>query len=554
VRRVRLTVVLLALAIAVPLALLVHRAVRSVALERAERHRAVAERVFDEMERALSEVLRVEEERPVTGFTAAAPTRLAVGYFEVGPDGEPVVVGRDPAVVERAARQETRRAGRKPGETKQLPGTTVGLAKRSREAPAALAMKDEREPSAYGALRALNKAVSERAERQQKTKPIADATAEADAVAGRRDLPRADLPAMTGGALGSAHLVLSRTVHGPAGVVRQGVVLDVDPLGDVLRARALGNAALAAHATTTIATYLGAVPAADYVYQHRFADPFADLSARLALRTLPGSGDARYVYALSIAVVLATLLGLLALHRTVAVAMAFAERRSNFVAAVSHELKTPLTAIRMYGEMLRDGIVASEAKRAEYYRHITAESERLSRLVNGVLELSRLEKGTRGVALETGSIEPVVREAAELARPHVEAEGVRLRLETAGPLPRVRFERDALVQVLLNLVDNAVKYGRDGGAPVIDVRVEGADGGVRLIVRDTGPGVAARHLPHVFEPFYRGEDELTRRHAGTGIGLALVRGLAERMGATVRARNVERGGFEVAVAFPAARS
>jgi signal transduction histidine kinase len=219
---------------------------------------------------------------------------------------------------------------------------------------------------------------------------------------------------------------------------------------------------------------------------------------------------------------------------------------------VTHELKTPLTAIRMYGEMLRDGIVPSDAKRQEYYRHITAESERLSRLINNVLEFSRIEKGTRDMVLVTGSVDPVVQEAVALVRPHVEAEGFALRVETDGTLPPVRFERDALLQVLFNLVDNAVKYARDGAERWIVVRVAQADGGVCLAVRDSGPGVPERHLAHVFEPFYRGERELTRRSRGTGLGLALVRGLVERMGARVDGRNVPDGGFEVTVAFPAA--
>jgi signal transduction histidine kinase len=293
-------------------------------------------------------------------------------------------------------------------------------------------------------------------------------------------------------------------------------------------------------------------PVADFSYQHRFADPFEAVSARLALRALPGTGAGGYVYALSGALLVAALLGLAALYRMVAVAVAFAERRSNFVAAVSHELKTPLTAIRMYGEMLRDGIVPSDAKRQEYYRHITAESERLSRLINNVLELSRLEKGTRDVTLVNGALEPVVREAVELVRPHVEAEGFALTVDVDEHLPPVRFERDALLQVLFNLLDNAVKYARDGAERRVVVRAAADGDGVRLAVRDAGPGVPERHLAHVFEPFYRGERELTRRNRGTGLGLALVRGLVERMGGRVDGRNVRDGGFEVAILFPRA--
>jgi signal transduction histidine kinase len=236
----------------------------------------------------------------------------------------------------------------------------------------------------------------------------------------------------------------------------------------------------------------------------------------------------------------------------VSVVVNFAERRGNFVAAVSHELKTPLTAIRLYGEMLRDGLVPSDEKRAEYYRHITTEAERLTRLINNVLELSRLEKGNRAVTLAGGSLEPVLREAADLLRPHVAAEGFELLVEVAAPLPAVRFERDALVQMICNLVDNAVKYGRGGASNRIELRGRHDAGSVYVAVRDHGPGVAAPHLGKIFEPFYRGESELTRRNKGTGIGLALVRGLAERMGARVTGRNVPDGGFEVEIAFRSA--
>jgi signal transduction histidine kinase len=230
----------------------------------------------------------------------------------------------------------------------------------------------------------------------------------------------------------------------------------------------------------------------------------------------------------------------------------FAERRNNFVAAVSHELKTPLTAIRMYAEMLRDGIVPSEPKRQEYYGTITSESERLSRLINNVLEFSRLEKGTRQMNLVAGSLGPVVEEMADLLRPHAEREGFTLQVESDPDLPPVRYDRDALLQVLFNLVDNAIKYARDAPERLITLECRRRDGGVAVLVRDRGPGVAPRHLTRLFEPFFRGETELTRRTKGTGIGLALVKGLVERMDAGISGRNAEGGGFEVSIDFRAA--
>jgi hypothetical protein len=215
--------------------LLVHRAVRSVALERELRHRAVAERVFDEMERALSDFLQQEEERPFERYAAAEPPApFAIGYFQIAPDGAVVLYGgQGKDVPARKAQLEGALAGLGNGDaprranppTKQLPGTTVGLESESRaQAPAPTELKDEREVSTYGALRSLNKAVAQRAERQ-KTKAAESAPEEKDRgeqVAGRRDEPAApstdalalahELPPMTGRALDAERMALSRTV------------------------------------------------------------------------------------------------------------------------------------------------------------------------------------------------------------------------------------------------------------------------------------------------------------------------------------------------------
>jgi len=206
----------------------------------------------------------------------------------------------------------------------------------------------------------------------------------------------------------------------------------------------------------------------------------------------------------------------------------------------------------MYGEMLRDGLVQSEEKRAEYYRTITAESERLSRLIDNVLEFARIEQGERPLALRRGEIGTEIATLCDALRPHAAEGGFGLDVDAAPGLPPVRFERDALAQILVNLVDNSLKYAR--GAARREVRVEcaSAERGVLLRVRDYGPGVAPRELARVFELFHRGESELTRTTRGTGLGLALVRSLARRMLAQVAARNVEGGGFEVTVLFPIA--
>jgi signal transduction histidine kinase len=199
--------------------------------------------------------------------------------------------------------------------------------------------------------------------------------------------------------------------------------------------------------------------------------------------------------------------------------------------------------------MLRDGMIEDPDKRHEYYATITAESERLTRLINNVLEFSRLEQGKRDANLVAGSVGPVVREAAAILEPHARELGFRVKVDVDEDLPPVWFERDAVLQVVFNLVDNALKYAGGARERVVAIRCSREDDGVWVSVRDRGPGVPAPHLSKIFEPFYRCEDELTRTAKGTGIGLALVRGLADTMGAAVSGRNLSEGGFEVRLHF-----
>ena len=292
----------------------------------------------------------------------------------------------------------------------------------------------------------------------------------------------------------------------------------------------------------------------DFSFAHTFAEPFTELAVTSYLTALPeprGSGRA-WILQLTALLVLVGLIGLVALWRMVSVVVHFAERRNNFVAAVSHELKTPLTAIRMYAEMLRDGYVLSEEKRGEYYETMAAESERLSRLIQNVLELSRLEKGANaGGDIITGDVRPVLEEAVRVLERHAQERGFSIRLEAEEDLPPARYERDGLLQVLINLVDNGIKFSKGADAKEVVIEALPKGGSVVLRVRDHGPGVPARQLGSIFQPFYRGERELTRRTKGTGIGLALVKGIVDRMGGNVSARNHPEGGFEVRVALAA---
>jgi signal transduction histidine kinase len=604
VRRFHVVFFLVAVALVVPTAFLVRRALQSVDVERRARHASVAERLFDEMERALSEFLAAEEARSFAEYAApgeptdaaarrplASPSALpfVVGYFQLDPDGRLELPNRSgsPATPSSAAAAavaieiersvaDWRSGGDRQASValeRQAPGSTVDLADAASagrgQRLASLADRkaaNERAPSAYDALRSLNKGVEQRAARQAKVSRESEPAGKQEgapanpgaAAVGRPDrdgeADRFELSPMVGRLVREQRLVLYRTVVHERQGYRQGMLLDVAALGEWLRAQALAGSDLAPYVTLSFSTNSPMRDRDDErAYRHRFAEPFEAIAADLELAALPGVGGTRSIYALGAVSLLVVLAGLAALYRMVTVVVRYAEQRGNFVAAVTHELRTPLTAIRMYGEMLRDGMVASEEKRDEYHRHITAESERLTRLVNNVLELSRLEKGARDTRLEDGNLGAVVREAETLLLPHVERAGFSLRVDVDPVLPAARFERDAVLQMLFNLVDNAVKYAANGrGGRDIRLTCRGAGDAVALSVRDHGPGVAARQLRRIFEPFYRGGSELTRHSQGSGIGLALVLALAEETGARVTARNADGGGLEVEIRFPRA--
>ncbi len=231
-------------------------------------------------------------------------------------------------------------------------------------------------------------------------------------------------------------------------------------------------------------------------------------------------------------------------------AEALSEQKSDFVAAVSHELRTPLTTIRMHAEMLRDGMVG-EDRRERVHDDLVRESVRLSRLVDNVLELSRIEQGRRPLRLSEGDLAALARRVLDEQAPLLERRSV----HATGPAPNrsvvLSFDAQAVEQILVNLLENAAKHGRgaEAGVVEIDVRTEGEV--AVLSVADRGPGIPASERERVFDRFHRVVREDTSHVPGTGIGLSLVRDLARAHGgdAEVRAR-ADGTGVEVRVTLP----
>ncbi len=202
--------------------------------------------------------------------------------------------------------------------------------------------------------------------------------------------------------------------------------------------------------------------------------------------------------------------------------------KSDFVANVSHELKTPLSLVRMFGELLQSGRVESDVKRKQYLEIIVSESERLAALIENVLDFAKVERGKAAYTFNLASVGDVVARAVEACRVRAQREDVELALSLESDLPEVELDERAVEIAVFNLVDNALKYAPDGDK--IAVAVVQGDGDVQVRVTDEGAGIAAEDRKRIFERFVRGRGTSNKQVRGSGIGLALVKHIAEAHG------------------------
>lgn len=220
--------------------------------------------------------------------------------------------------------------------------------------------------------------------------------------------------------------------------------------------------------------------------------------------------------------------------------------RRDLVANVSHELKTPISALRAHLENLLDGVERADP---ETLQVMLAQSERLSRLVEQLLDLSRLESGDVPLRVRPVALAPLAAQVLseiEVARPEA---GVALEQRVPGELPPVPADRERIHQVLFNLVDNAVRFTPPGGRVTVSARADGDR--VRVWVRDTGVGIPPEHLPRLFERFYRADPARARGDGGTGIGLAICRSVVEAHGGRIWAESRPGGGSTFTFELPA---
>ncbi|MCA9666198.1 MAG: HAMP domain-containing histidine kinase [Myxococcales bacterium] len=274
------------------------------------------------------------------------------------------------------------------------------------------------------------------------------------------------------------------------------------------------------------------------------ADPVADIERK---------GQLRHI-GMVLGLVLVLAAGLFFTYRGVRRESDLAQLKSDFASNVSHELKTPLTSIRMYAEMLQQGIAEGPDDQQRYHEVIIRESERLGRLIANVLDFSRVERGTRRYDLVEIEVDELVRDALDtfsrLADEDVADVTLADKIEP-GASKHVIADHEAAVQSLLNLLSNAVKYSR--GAPGVEVTLRGGHGELGVEVRDHGIGIPPAEQKRIFDDFYRAPQARQANVEGTGLGLALVRRHMEACGGRVTVQSAVAKGSRFTLWFPAAR-
>jgi len=287
------------------------------------------------------------------------------------------------------------------------------------------------------------------------------------------------------------------------------------------------------------------------LYQTRLSAPLGDLELILSITRLPAGPGGRLISWLAAILLLVLCSVFYLMYRLGAGQIDLARQQQDFVSAVSHELKTPLTSIRMYGEMLREGW-ASDEKKSSYYDYIFDESERLSRLIANVLQLARMTRNNLQVDKKPLAVSELMDSIRSRVSSQIERAGFKLKVccEPGAGQSIIQADPDGFTQIFINLVDNAIKFSACAEQKVIDIGCQRLrDGSVQFSVRDYGPGIPGDQMKKIFRLFYRSENELTRETVGTGIGLALVHQLARAMGGQVDVVNREPGAeFRVNIA------
>ncbi|HEX5882936.1 MAG TPA: HAMP domain-containing sensor histidine kinase [Pyrinomonadaceae bacterium] len=281
-------------------------------------------------------------------------------------------------------------------------------------------------------------------------------------------------------------------------------------------------------------------------------DPFRGLAMAIRFQgtTAEAIGNRFVKESILILGVLSVLMvgGLVLTYRSVNKQVALARLKSDFVSNVSHELRTPLALIRLYAETLELGRITTQEKKLEYYSIIRKESERLTALINNILDFSRIEAGRKEYDFRETDIAELVRNTLDSYRYQIEQQGFALDEQIDESIPPVRVDREAIARALVNLVNNALKYSdRD---KFLGVKLYRANSDLKLEVVDRGIGIDRNDQARIFEKFYRTGDPLVHNTKGSGLGLSLVQHITHAHGGHVEVDSAPGRGSKFTMTLP----
>ncbi|MBR6448752.1 MAG: HAMP domain-containing histidine kinase [Fibrobacter sp.] len=277
--------------------------------------------------------------------------------------------------------------------------------------------------------------------------------------------------------------------------------------------------------------------------------PLSDITFKMyTTQHAPGGEFVMFIGLLMLAVLA---IGLISIYHVTQSRMKLAAKRQDFVSAITHELKTPLTAIKMYAELLQNSWVVNEEKKQKYYGQIASEADRLSRLIQNVLNLSKLDGNRWNVQLRMEKPKRVLDDFISTYSKNVEKQGFELTVssDTDADNISLMIDRDAIMQILMNLVDNSLKFSKNADYKMINVELRIKETDMYLAVRDYGPGIPPSEMKKVFQEFYRVENEMTRQTSGTGIGLSMVKKLCTLCNMSIELENANPG-LRTKIHFP----
>ena len=360
--------------------------------------------------------------------------------------------------------------------------------------------------------------------------------------------------------LDSGHLVLYRKVWRNGQRIIQGLLIEQQAFTQGLIQSAYTSTALSSVSHLLVAwqgnviSRFQAIGNRDYrpvtneltgtlLYQTSLSQPLDKLELVFTINQLPVGPGATVINWIAAIMILIMGIGLYLVYRAGVRQLQLVQQQQDFVSAVSHELKTPLTSIRMYGEMLQENW-ASEEKKKTYYDMIVGESQRLTRLINNILQLARFSRNAIQTSLRDVEISELLSMAQSAVQAPVNSAGFSLRIDCDPDISKqaIQADTDHFVQIMINLVDNALKFATNTDKRVIELACnKTSDGQIQISIRDHGPGIPKDQMKKIFTLFYRAENELTRETVGTGIGLALVNQLMREMQGAIDVHNANPG-------------